>query len=70
MRGRFSGLSSFAWLGGNLLGSWTGLTLYAVDPGLLWLLCGVAGVVAAAVLLSVRVPAAVEAPDAVRAGAA
>jgi len=56
MRGRFSGLIAFAWLGGNLLGSWTGLKLYAVNPGALWLLCGGLGVAAALALASLKSP--------------
>jgi MFS family permease len=63
MRGRFSGFIAFAWLGGNLLGSWIGLSLYASDPRLLWLLCGAVGIVAAVVLLNVKAqPAARDAP--------
>lgn len=54
MRGRFSGLAGFAWLGGNLAGSWVGLDLYAKDPQALWLLCGGFGVVAALVLCWVK----------------
>ncbi len=68
MRGRFSGLVAFAWLGGNLLGSWAGLVLYEVNPGALWLLCGAVGMLAAGVLLLVKVhppvPAKVVAPQA------
>lgn len=55
MRGRFSGLVAFAWLGGNLLGSWAGLVLYEVSPGALWLLCGAVGVLAAGVIMLVKV---------------
>src|SRR6186997_1893355 len=43
MRGRFSGLVAFAWLGGNLVGSWAGLKIYGSDPDALWLTCGGAG---------------------------
>ena len=54
MRGRFSGLTGFAWLSGNLLGSWAGLELYAHNPGALWISCGAAGVLALAVLYCVK----------------
>ena len=54
MRGRFSGFAGFAWLGGNLLGSWGGLAIYEVSPHTLWALCGVAGVLT---LLVLREPA-------------
>jgi MFS family permease len=53
MRGRFSGLVAFAWLGGNLLGSWAGLALYAAYPRTLWLTCGGAGVLALLILYCV-----------------
>ncbi len=54
MRGRFSGLVAFSWLGGNLLGSWAGLELYDTNPEALWLLCGAIGVLAAGVLMFVK----------------
>ncbi len=54
MRGRFSGLVAFAWLGGNLLGSWGGLKLYARNPDMLWLSCGAAGVLALGILYCVK----------------
>lgn len=50
MRGRFSGLTAFAWLTGNLLGSWGGLKLYDYNPGVLWLSCGAAGLLALTIL--------------------
>lgn len=53
MRGRFSGLTAFAWLGGNLLGSWVGLKLYAVNPDALWLTCGFLGLLALVTLYCV-----------------
>ena len=56
MRGRFSGLVAFAWLGGNLLGSWAGLALYAISPDVLWLVCGAVGILSAGALLLVKVP--------------
>jgi MFS family permease len=64
MRGRFSGLAGFAWLGGNLLGSWGGLALYGVSPDALWALCGVAGIIALAVLRENRGVAAGVKPSA------
>lgn len=54
MRGRFSGLVAFSWLGGNLVGSWVGLELYAHNPGALWLSCGAAGVLALLILYCVK----------------
>lgn len=54
MRGRFSGLVGFAWLGGNLLGSWGGLKIYAVSPQWLWISCGAAGVLALISLYCVK----------------
>jgi MFS family permease len=54
MRGRFSGLVGFSWLAGNLLGSWVGLIMYEHHSQALWLLCGLAGVIAAAVLYCVK----------------
>jgi len=54
MRGRFSGLMSFAWLTGNLLGSWAGLNMYAYNPDILWLTCGGAGVLALIILYCVK----------------
>jgi MFS family permease len=62
MRGRFSGFVAFSWLGGNLLGTWAGLELYALHPHLLWGICGLAGILSAMVLLSIR-PYPVAAPD-------
>lgn len=68
MRGRFSGLVAFAWLGGNLLGSWAGLVLYEINPDALWLTCGAVGILAAGVLMLVKVhppvPATPVAPQA------
>jgi MFS family permease len=69
MRGRFSGLIAFSWLGGNLLGSWVGLELYRVNPVALWQLCGAMGVISTVVLMCVKPQAAskelpvVESPD-------
>ncbi|MFN0129531.1 MAG: MFS transporter [Verrucomicrobiales bacterium] len=54
MRGRFTGLTAFAWLGGNLLGSWIGLKLYATNPDALWLTCGALGVLALATLWVIK----------------
>jgi len=68
MRGRFSGFVAFAWLGGNLLGSWVGLELYNTSPGTLWLLCAAAGIIAAVVLMNVKPqPAAEEIPPVIAA---
>lgn len=68
MRGRFSGLVAFAWLGGNLLGSWAGLALYEINPDAVWLTCGAVGMLAAGVLMLVKihppVPASAAAPQA------
>lgn len=64
MRGRFSGLVAFAWLGGNLLGSWAGLKMYAYNPALLWITCGGAGVLALVILYCIKpVRGPVEQPE-------
>ncbi len=62
MRGRFSGLVSFSWLGGNLLGTWLGFKLYYYDPNALWAVCGAAGILSAVILAAIR-PYAIPATD-------
>jgi MFS family permease len=64
MRGRYSGLVACSWLGGNLIGSWAGLKMYAWDPDILWLTCGGVGVLALGILYCVK-PAPVRVPHAV-----
>jgi MFS family permease len=54
MRGRFSGIVAFSWLGGNLIGSWVGLQMYAHNPQALWLTCGAVGVLALIILYCVK----------------
>ena len=54
MRGRFSGIVACSWLGGNLLGSWAGLEMYAHNPQALWFTCAAAGVLALVILYCVK----------------
>ena len=47
MRGRYMGFSGFSWNIAAGIGPMAGLWLFGVSPGSLWMLCGVAGLVAA-----------------------
>ncbi len=54
MRGRYSGIVGFAWLGGNLIGSFGGLALYEVSPAAVWWGCGILGGLAGLCIACVR----------------
>lgn len=53
MRGRYMGFSGFSWNIAAGVGPITGLWLFGVNPDMLWMLCGVAGL-AAAWLIMIR----------------
>ena len=59
MRGRYMGVLGFSWNTAIGVGPMVGLWIFGRSPELLWLLCGVAGVVAAALIL-VRAKVAAE----------
>jgi len=50
-RGRYMGLFGFTWSLGLMLGPALGALLYAARPTLLWILCGVLGALAGALVL-------------------
>lgn len=51
MRGRYMGMFGFTWAGAMTVGPWLGMTLLEASPALLWLLCFVWSVLAAAILI-------------------
>lgn len=51
LRGRYQGAWGLTWSLGLMIGPGIGGWLFAVNPVLLWILCGVAGVVAAGLML-------------------
>jgi MFS family permease len=63
LRGRYQGAWGLTWSLGLMLGPGLGGWLFAVNPNLLWLLCGVAGAVAAGLVLLGR-PATAEVSEA------
>jgi hypothetical protein len=50
--GQYQGLYTGAATSGSMLAAPIGTAIYAVAPGLLWPLCGVAGLVAAATVMA------------------
>ena len=51
MRGRYMGVLGLAWNGAGILGPQLGFRLFAIDPLLVWLVCGLLGLLAAGVIL-------------------
>ena len=51
MRGRYMGVLGLAWNGAGILGPQLGFRLFAIDPMLVWLVCGLLGLLAAGVIL-------------------
>ncbi len=51
MRGRYMGVLGFSWNTAVGVGPMVGLWIFGKSPEMLWLLCGVAGIVAAALIL-------------------
>ena len=51
MRGRYMGVLGLSWNGAGILGPQLGFRLFAIDPLLMWLVCGLLGLVAAGVIL-------------------
>jgi MFS family permease len=51
MRGRYMGVLGFSWNTAVGVGPMVGLWIFGRSPELLWLLCGLAGVVAACLSL-------------------
>ncbi len=49
-RGRFMGVLSLCWWLGNIAGSAPGLALYSHHPDMLWLACGIFGLLAAVIV--------------------
>jgi MFS family permease len=56
LRGRYQGTWGLTWSLGLMIGPGIGGWLFTVNPVLLWILCGVAGVVAAGLMLVAPVP--------------
>lgn len=52
MRGRYSGFLSLSWCIGSSTGAVLGLQLYGASPTILWMLCSVFGVAAAACVIT------------------
>jgi MFS family permease len=50
MRGRYMGVYGFSWAAAIVCGPVIGMTLFSIDPALLWTLCGVLGLVAAIII--------------------
>ncbi len=53
MRGRYMGVLGLSWNGASILGPQLGFRLLAIDPLLVWLVCGLLGLIAAVVILRV-----------------
>ena len=51
LRGRYMGTFGFSWSLALTIGPAAGMALFAVNPLLVWISCGVCGVLAAAVIL-------------------
>src|SRR5678816_721147 len=51
LRGRYMGTFGFSWSLALTFGPAAGMALFAFDPVLLWVACGLSGVLAAAVIL-------------------
>jgi len=51
MRGRYMGVLALAWNGAGIIGPQIGFRLFAIDPVLVWLACGLLGLLAAGVIL-------------------
>jgi len=51
MRGRYMGVLALAWNGAGIVGPQLGFRLFAIDPLLMWLSCGMLGLAAAVVIL-------------------
>lgn len=51
MRGRYMGVAGFSWSIAAGIGPMAGLALYGIAPEMVWILCGVAGLVAAWLIL-------------------
>jgi len=51
LRGRYMGMSGFSWSLALMFGPAAGMALFAVNPSLLWIACGILGTLAATVIL-------------------
>ena len=51
MRGRYMGVFALAWNGAGIIGPQLGFRLFAIEPMLVWLVCGLLGLAAAGVIL-------------------
>ena len=51
MRGRYMGVFALAWNGAGILGPQLGFRLFAIEPMLVWFVCGLLGLAAAGVIL-------------------
>lgn len=56
MRGRYMGFSGFSWNIAAGVGPMAGLWLYGTSPEMLWVLCGIAGLAAAGLILIRTIP--------------
>jgi MFS family permease len=52
MRGRYMGVHGLVWAAALIIGPTLGMKLLALGPAVLWLSCGVLGLVATAIMLS------------------
>ena len=51
MRGRYMGANGLVWAAALVIGPGLGMKLFAIGPALLWLSCGVLGLLAATIIL-------------------
>jgi MFS family permease len=68
-RGRYQGLYGLCWASGTVTGPAIGATLFAWNPAVLWMVCGLTGLVSALLILQTRatgasVSAAIPGPEA------
>ena len=66
MRGRYMGTLALAWSSASMIGPPVGMQLFSASPLLLWLSCGVLGLIGAAILLRSPSQAAAQAAPALQ----
>ncbi len=70
MRARFSGLTGFAWVIGNMAGALIGMNLHELSPAALWVFCGLVGVAGAVIVTARRTSRLTPTPEPVPAAPA